>query len=122
DSLLLTPLCCDDIRDVTPRVSALAGYDRLVSEPVLFRPTGYSITYDSKEEPIEEEPLEEPNEEGYLEESDKEADSDLLSDARSRPRPAESGDSCEGKVKPKKSNPSEAQHKFIPSFTSSRCY
>ncbi|GJX87666.1 hypothetical protein Tco_0339680 [Tanacetum coccineum] len=25
DSLLLTPLCCDDIHDVTPRVSALAG-------------------------------------------------------------------------------------------------
>ncbi|GJX89946.1 hypothetical protein Tco_0343272 [Tanacetum coccineum] len=33
DSLLLTPLCCDDIHDVTPRVSALAGCDRLVSEP-----------------------------------------------------------------------------------------
>ncbi|GJU10417.1 hypothetical protein Tco_1132813 [Tanacetum coccineum] len=30
DSLLLTPLCCDDIHDVTPRVSALAGCDRLV--------------------------------------------------------------------------------------------
>ncbi|GJX21793.1 hypothetical protein Tco_0226238, partial [Tanacetum coccineum] len=27
DSLLLTPLCCDDIHDVTPRVSALAGCD-----------------------------------------------------------------------------------------------
>ncbi|GJS85176.1 hypothetical protein Tco_0751717 [Tanacetum coccineum] len=26
-SLLLTPLCCDDIHDVTPRVSALAGRD-----------------------------------------------------------------------------------------------
>ncbi|GJU66838.1 reverse transcriptase domain-containing protein [Tanacetum coccineum] len=26
-SLLLTPLCCDDIHNVTPRVSALAGYD-----------------------------------------------------------------------------------------------
>ncbi|GKA41250.1 basic blue protein-like protein [Tanacetum coccineum] len=25
DSLLLTPLCCDDIHDVTPRVFALAG-------------------------------------------------------------------------------------------------
>ncbi|GJY25978.1 hypothetical protein Tco_0400704 [Tanacetum coccineum] len=35
DSLLLTPLCCDDIRDVTPRVSALAGCDRLVSEPLV---------------------------------------------------------------------------------------
>ncbi|GJZ61286.1 reverse transcriptase domain-containing protein [Tanacetum coccineum] len=32
-SLLLTALCCDDIHDVTPRVSALAGYDILVSEP-----------------------------------------------------------------------------------------
>ncbi|GJT37613.1 hypothetical protein Tco_0937478 [Tanacetum coccineum] len=28
-SLLLTPLCCDDTHDVTPRVSALAGCDRL---------------------------------------------------------------------------------------------
>ncbi|GJU23234.1 hypothetical protein Tco_1156576 [Tanacetum coccineum] len=27
DSLLLTPLCCDDIHDVTPRVFALAGCD-----------------------------------------------------------------------------------------------
>ncbi|GJW21017.1 hypothetical protein Tco_0031639 [Tanacetum coccineum] len=33
DSLLLTPLCCDDIHEVTPRVFALAGCDRLVSEP-----------------------------------------------------------------------------------------
>ncbi|GJS78056.1 hypothetical protein Tco_0727937 [Tanacetum coccineum] len=32
DSLLLTPLCYDDIHDVTPHVSALAGCDRLVSE------------------------------------------------------------------------------------------
>ncbi|GJZ77896.1 hypothetical protein Tco_0642568 [Tanacetum coccineum] len=31
DSLLLTPLCCDDIHDVTSRVSALAGCDRLVA-------------------------------------------------------------------------------------------
>ncbi|GJZ37220.1 hypothetical protein Tco_0583411 [Tanacetum coccineum] len=30
-----TPLCCDDIHDVTPRVSALAGCDRLVSEPLV---------------------------------------------------------------------------------------
>ncbi|GJY18563.1 putative reverse transcriptase domain-containing protein [Tanacetum coccineum] len=35
DSLLLTPLCCDDIHDVTPRVSALAGCDRLVSKPLV---------------------------------------------------------------------------------------
>ncbi|GJS06884.1 pre-mRNA-splicing factor ATP-dependent RNA helicase DEAH7 [Tanacetum coccineum] len=32
DSLLLTPLCCDDIHDVTPRISALAGCDRLDEE------------------------------------------------------------------------------------------
>ncbi|GKC03377.1 hypothetical protein Tco_0994987 [Tanacetum coccineum] len=32
-SLLLTPLCCDDTYDVTPRVSAFAGCDILVSEP-----------------------------------------------------------------------------------------
>ncbi|GJW49407.1 hypothetical protein Tco_0090758 [Tanacetum coccineum] len=30
-----TPLCYDDIHDVTPRVSALAGCDRLVSEPLV---------------------------------------------------------------------------------------
>ncbi|GJU64618.1 ribonuclease H-like domain-containing protein [Tanacetum coccineum] len=35
DSLLLTPLCCDDIHEVTPRVSALTGCDRLVSEPLV---------------------------------------------------------------------------------------
>ncbi|GJR88070.1 reverse transcriptase domain-containing protein [Tanacetum coccineum] len=34
-SLLLTPLCCDDIHDVTPRVFALAGCDKLVSEPMV---------------------------------------------------------------------------------------
>ncbi|GKC89314.1 putative reverse transcriptase domain-containing protein [Tanacetum coccineum] len=28
-SLLLTPLCCDDIHDVTPRISALAGCDTI---------------------------------------------------------------------------------------------
>ncbi|GJW22418.1 hypothetical protein Tco_0033040 [Tanacetum coccineum] len=42
DSLLLTPLCCDDIHDVTPCVSALAGFrqgccERLVSEPLVTR-------------------------------------------------------------------------------------
>ncbi|GJS89490.1 putative reverse transcriptase domain-containing protein [Tanacetum coccineum] len=41
-----------------------------------------------EEEPIKEEPLEEPKEEGWLEELEKEADSDLLSDARSRLGPA----------------------------------
>ncbi|GJY68223.1 hypothetical protein Tco_0471205, partial [Tanacetum coccineum] len=33
DSLLLTPLCCDDIHDVTPRVSALAGCDNCGGSP-----------------------------------------------------------------------------------------
>ncbi|GJV02316.1 hypothetical protein Tco_1335885 [Tanacetum coccineum] len=32
DSLLLTPLCCDDIQDVTPRVSALARCDKTVPQ------------------------------------------------------------------------------------------
>ncbi|GJR34429.1 hypothetical protein Tco_1210113 [Tanacetum coccineum] len=35
DSLLLTSLCCDDIHDGTSRVSALAGCDRLVLEPLV---------------------------------------------------------------------------------------
>ncbi|GKA61207.1 hypothetical protein Tco_0760614, partial [Tanacetum coccineum] len=68
----------------------------------LFRPTGYSISEDPEVEQIEEEPLEEPKEEGQLGESGEKADSDLLSDAHSRPGPAESGDSCESKVKPKR--------------------
>ncbi|GJZ77861.1 hypothetical protein Tco_0642533 [Tanacetum coccineum] len=34
-SLLLTPLCCDGTHEVTPRVSALAGCDKLVSEPLV---------------------------------------------------------------------------------------
>ncbi|GJT62016.1 putative reverse transcriptase domain-containing protein [Tanacetum coccineum] len=68
---------------------ALAGCDSLVSEPLVIE-KGYSISEDPKDESIEEEPLEEPKEEGQLEESQEEADSDLLSDARIRPRPAES--------------------------------
>nr|GEV66080.1 putative reverse transcriptase domain-containing protein [Tanacetum cinerariifolium] len=63
---------------------------------------GYSISEDSKHEPILEEPCKEPKEEGYLEETEKEADSNLLSDARSRLGLAESGDSCKSKVKPKR--------------------
>ncbi|GJW31317.1 hypothetical protein Tco_0051349 [Tanacetum coccineum] len=73
DSLLLTPLCCDDIHEVTPRVSALAGCDRLVSEPLVIEnyvsltrkkfcwetifPIGLKRYRDPKEEPIEKEPL-----------------------------------------------------------------
>ncbi|GKC31871.1 hypothetical protein Tco_1039165, partial [Tanacetum coccineum] len=67
--ILLTPLCFDDTHDVTPRVSALAGCNILVSEPgyrevVLSRPTGYSLSEDPEDESIEEEPFEEPKEEG----------------------------------------------------------
>ncbi|GKB23509.1 hypothetical protein Tco_0862910 [Tanacetum coccineum] len=73
DTLLLTPLCCDDIHEVTPRVSALAGYDRLVSEPLVIEnyvslirkkfcwgtifPIRLKRYSDPKEEPIEKEPL-----------------------------------------------------------------
>nr|GEV55605.1 putative ribonuclease H-like domain-containing protein [Tanacetum cinerariifolium] len=56
DSLLLTPLFCDDINDVTPHVSALAGCDRL-----------------DEDEPLEHEA------------SDKEVDSDLESTGSSKP-------------------------------------
>ncbi|GJT63339.1 ty3-gypsy retrotransposon protein [Tanacetum coccineum] len=82
DSLLLTPLCCDDIHDVTPRVSALAGCDRLVSEPLVIEnyvslirkkfcwgtifPIGLKRYRDPKEEPIEKEPLMELKEIGQL--------------------------------------------------------
>ncbi|GJY92087.1 hypothetical protein Tco_0507869 [Tanacetum coccineum] len=45
-SLLLTPLCCDDIHDVTPRVSALAGCDRLVSEPLVIKNCKTRVSYD----------------------------------------------------------------------------
>ncbi|GJX41871.1 hypothetical protein Tco_0256861, partial [Tanacetum coccineum] len=73
DSLLLTPLCCDDIHEVTPRVSALAGCDRLVSEPLVIENyvslirkkfrwgtiflIGLKRYRDPKEEPIGKEPL-----------------------------------------------------------------
>nr|GEZ98143.1 hypothetical protein [Tanacetum cinerariifolium] len=66
-SLLLTSMCCDDAYHVTPRVFALAGCDRLVSEPlviekILFRSTGYSISEYPEKDSIEEDPLEEPKE------------------------------------------------------------
>ncbi|GJW93315.1 putative reverse transcriptase domain-containing protein [Tanacetum coccineum] len=73
DSLLLTPLCYDDIHEVTPRVSTLVGYDRLVSEPLVIKnyvflirkkfcwgtifPIELKRYSDPKEEPIEKEPL-----------------------------------------------------------------
>ncbi|GJY22744.1 hypothetical protein Tco_0396402 [Tanacetum coccineum] len=37
EAKLQIPCFCDDIHDVTPRVSALAGCDRLVSEPMVMR-------------------------------------------------------------------------------------
>ncbi|GJV30065.1 putative reverse transcriptase domain-containing protein [Tanacetum coccineum] len=54
-SLLLTPLCCDDIHEVTPRVSALAGCDRLVSEPLVIekgRKVNKYATYHGLGEPV----------------------------------------------------------------------
>ncbi|GJW88551.1 hypothetical protein Tco_0163891 [Tanacetum coccineum] len=39
DSLLLTPLCCDDIHDVTPRVFALAGCDSIHGYKALMSPS-----------------------------------------------------------------------------------
>ncbi|GJZ51898.1 putative reverse transcriptase domain-containing protein [Tanacetum coccineum] len=57
-SLLLTPLCCDDTHDVTPRVSALAGCDRLVSEPLVtpccgLEPPGYAAIENDVESDLE---------------------------------------------------------------------
>ncbi|GJZ92741.1 hypothetical protein Tco_0664806 [Tanacetum coccineum] len=43
-SLLLTPLCCDDIHDVTPCVSALAGCDRLASESLVIKKVEEKMT------------------------------------------------------------------------------
>ncbi|GKF07576.1 hypothetical protein Tco_0041800, partial [Tanacetum coccineum] len=124
DSLLLTPLCCDDIYDVTPCVSALAGYDRLVLEPLVIEnyvslirkkfcwgtifPIELKRYKDPKEEPIEKEPLMELKEIGLLI-----ARRMLVvgMDPWSRVTLAKA-----------KSNSSKAQHKFIPSFTSSQCY
>ncbi|GJV95107.1 hypothetical protein Tco_1546684 [Tanacetum coccineum] len=47
DSLLLTPLCYDDIHDVTPRVSALAGCDRLVSKPLVIENSLIPLSHES---------------------------------------------------------------------------
>ncbi|GJR84177.1 ribonuclease H-like domain-containing protein [Tanacetum coccineum] len=41
DSLLLTLMCCDDIHDVTPCVSALAGCDN-AGNPLYFQPADHS--------------------------------------------------------------------------------
>ncbi|GJT08409.1 hypothetical protein Tco_0842871 [Tanacetum coccineum] len=60
DSLLLTPLCCDDIHEVTPRVSALASYVSLIRKKFYWGtifPIGLKRYRDPKEKPIEKEPL-----------------------------------------------------------------
>ncbi|GKA14258.1 hypothetical protein Tco_0693904 [Tanacetum coccineum] len=91
DSLLLTQLCCDDIHEVTPRASALVGYDRLVSEP------GYrEVELQRNEFAPHRLPQREGNMNGWLiEEEDepleyeapvKEVESDLESTASSKPK------------------------------------
>ncbi|GJR84370.1 putative reverse transcriptase domain-containing protein [Tanacetum coccineum] len=73
ESLLLTLLCCDDIHEVTSRVSASVGCDRLISSLLVIKnyvslirkkfcsgtifPIGLKRYSDPKEEPIEKEPL-----------------------------------------------------------------
>ncbi|GJV08754.1 putative reverse transcriptase domain-containing protein [Tanacetum coccineum] len=60
DSLLLTPLCCDDIHEVTPRVSALACYVSLIRKKFRWGTIfliGLKCYRDPKEEPIGKEPL-----------------------------------------------------------------
>ncbi|GJW61703.1 hypothetical protein Tco_0111038 [Tanacetum coccineum] len=74
-SLLLTSMCCDDAYHVTPRVSALTGCDRLVSEPLVIENHDYptprryrweisprSVLEVEKKEEEEEEPKEEEEE------------------------------------------------------------
>ncbi|GKA07656.1 hypothetical protein Tco_0686880 [Tanacetum coccineum] len=70
DSLLLTPLCCDDIHDVTPRVSALAGCDMdvkeagekwiLVKEMLMISKDGEISEFPEYHSSGEEEPIEQP--------------------------------------------------------------
>ncbi|GJT78869.1 hypothetical protein Tco_1045594 [Tanacetum coccineum] len=82
DSLLLTPLCCDDIHEVTICVFALAGCDRMVSEPLVIENyvslsrkkfcwetiflIGLKCYRDPKEEPIGKETLMELKEIGLI--------------------------------------------------------
>ncbi|GKB58624.1 hypothetical protein Tco_0914810 [Tanacetum coccineum] len=91
---------------VMPRVFVLAGCDRLVSEPLVIE--NFISTY----ELLDSRKFRRGANRGgasrgtegrrVVEESGKEADSDLLSDVRSRPGLVESGDFCESKVKPKR--------------------
>ncbi|GKC54778.1 putative reverse transcriptase domain-containing protein [Tanacetum coccineum] len=115
-SLLLTPLCCDDTHDVTPRVYSGYREDGTISE--FF---GYTS---SKEEKEEEEAEEEEEEEEEKEESEKkgskvalemgsnsessgyassknEVESDLKSTTRSEPKFKEMEDTCKSGIRPK---------------------
>ncbi|GJV78911.1 reverse transcriptase domain-containing protein [Tanacetum coccineum] len=98
-------MCCDDAYHVTSRVSALAMCDRLVSEPLVIeerfvfflffvfyfdlRATRYQKI--QKRSQLRRS-LSRTKGGRVVEESEKKVDSDLLSDARSRPGPAKSGD------------------------------
>ncbi|GJS14547.1 putative reverse transcriptase domain-containing protein [Tanacetum coccineum] len=92
-------MCCDDAYHVTSRVSALAGCDRLVSESLVIE--NFISTYGLLDIRRFRRGASRGTKGGrVVEESEKEANSDLLSDARSGPGPAESSDSCKSKVKP----------------------
>ncbi|GJY33348.1 hypothetical protein Tco_0417817 [Tanacetum coccineum] len=87
-------MCCDDAYLVTPRVSPLAGCDKLVSEPLIIEKRFVFLLFSEfyfdlratryqkiqKRSPIERS-LRGPKE-NVFEESEEEVDSDLLSDAR----------------------------------------
>ncbi|GKA20388.1 hypothetical protein Tco_0700377 [Tanacetum coccineum] len=100
---------------VTPRVSALAGCDRLVSEPLVIEKRFVFLLFFEFYFDLRATRYQKIQKRSHLrrsfrgtkggrvvEESEKEVDSDLLSDACSRSGPAELGDYCESKVKPKR--------------------
>ncbi|GKD84998.1 hypothetical protein Tco_1356152 [Tanacetum coccineum] len=98
-SLLLTPLCCDDTYDVTPRVSALAECDRLVSEPMEEKEEGKKRKRKSRKRRDQRRPLEMGSNfesSGYAA-SDNEVESDLESKARSETKCKEMEDTCESR-------------------------
>ncbi|GJW77385.1 hypothetical protein Tco_0139067 [Tanacetum coccineum] len=109
-------MCCDDTHDVAPRVSSLAGCDRLVSDPLVIE--NYISIYgllDIKRSKrgANVGGASRGTEGGRVVKGvTREDDSDLLSDARSRPGPAESGVSCESKVKPKRDPANAIKNKF----------
>ncbi|GJS11878.1 hypothetical protein Tco_0368674 [Tanacetum coccineum] len=88
-SLLLTPLCCDDTHDVTPRVSALAGCDRLEKEE------------SEKNGSKEGSEIGSNSESSSYAASDNEVESGLESTARSEPKCKEMEDTCESGARPK---------------------